>query len=96
MKPTVSLRKRASSDAAKLRGVGAVDAHRAAGRLIEAADQVQERGFAGAGGPHDGDPLAAFGGEADAIDRMHGRERRCRRSFVTSTSSMNELTRPSE
>ena len=54
--------------AAKLRGVGAVDAHRAAGRLIETADQVQQRGLAGAGGPHDGDPFAAFGGEADAID----------------------------
>ena len=29
------------------------------GGLIEAADEVQQRGLAGTGGPHDGDPFAA-------------------------------------
>ena len=51
---------------------------RAAGRLVQTADQIQQRGLAGAGRAHDGDPLAALALEADAIDRVHGGRRRCR------------------
>ena len=39
-------------------GVGAVDAELAAGGLVEAAEEIDEGAFAGAGGAGDGDPLA--------------------------------------
>ncbi len=58
----------------KLRRIGAVDAHCAARRLIETAEQVQQRGLAGTGRPHDRDPFAALRRERYTIDGMHGRE----------------------
>ena len=44
--------------AAEGRGFGAVDADGAAGGLIETTENVEQRGLAGAGRAHDGDPLA--------------------------------------
>jgi hypothetical protein len=58
----------------KLRCIGTVDAYRAARRLIQTAEQVQQRGFAGTGRPHDRDPFAALRRERDTIHRMHGRQ----------------------
>src|SRR4051794_6721226 len=45
--------------AAKFRRVSASDQQLAARCLIETADQIQQRGFAGTGWTHDGDPLAS-------------------------------------
>src|SRR5258708_25064693 len=42
--------------AAELRDVGGGDADGPGGRLIEAAEDIQQRGFAGTGRAHDGDP----------------------------------------
>jgi hypothetical protein len=57
---------------AELGGIGAVDADGAGGGLVETAEEVQESGFAGAGGAHDGDPFALIGGEGDAVEGGYG------------------------
>ena len=49
----------------------AVDADLAGAGTIEPADQIEERGFAGAGGPDDGDHLAARDLEIDRFERGH-------------------------
>ena len=51
--------------------VDAVDEHLAAGRLLEAAGDRQERALAGAARPHDGDQLAALDREIDVAERLH-------------------------
>jgi hypothetical protein len=41
------------------------------GRRVETADQVHQRGLAGAGRPHDGDVFVALDAQVDAAQRMH-------------------------
>ena len=60
MKPSLRLRRSASCVGIQLGDLGAVQHVRAAGRPVEAADQVHERRLAGAGRPHDRDELARF------------------------------------
>src|SRR5262245_20301324 len=45
-----------------------VDADRSGGRPVEAADQVEERGLAGAGRPDDRDHFTAGNGEGDVLE----------------------------
>ena len=40
-------------------------------RPVEPADQIEQRGFPGARGPHDRDHLAARDLEVDGIERDH-------------------------
>src|SRR5450755_1843787 len=47
----------------------AVDADLASGRAVQAADQIEERGLAGAGGADDGNHLAARDLEIDRFER---------------------------
>ncbi len=47
--------------------IQAVDQHRAAVDIVEARDQVDDGGLAGAGWADDGDRLAGLGGEADVL-----------------------------
>ena len=46
-------------------------AHLAGGRRRESADDVEQRGFARAGRPHDGQELAALDVQIDAAQRRH-------------------------
>ena len=48
----------------------AVDPHRAAHHIVEARDQVDDGGLAGAGGADDRDRLARLGDEADAAQHV--------------------------
>ena len=48
--------------------VGAVDEDRAGGGVGEAAEDVEEGGFSGAGGADDGDELAGGDGEVDVAE----------------------------
>ena len=52
----------------------AVEMDRPARRLIEPADQVDDRGFAGAVRANDGENLARLDVETDAIDGLHAAE----------------------
>src|SRR5690606_24825823 len=54
------------------RDVVAIDAYRAARRLVQPADQVEERGLAAAGAAAHGDPLAALEGQIDAFEGVDG------------------------
>ena len=54
----------------ELRGVLAVHLHRAAGRGVDAADQVEQRGLARARRPGDGEELAAVHVERHAAQRV--------------------------
>ena len=49
----------------------AVDRNLALGGRLEAADDVQERGLAAAGGTHDGDELILVDVEVDAVQGNH-------------------------
>jgi hypothetical protein len=57
----------------KRRYVVSRDAIAAAGRPVEAADDVHERRFAGARRTHDGDEFAGFDRERHAVERAHHR-----------------------
>ena len=48
----------------------AVDQYRPAGGLVEAADQLQQGGFAGTGGTDQGGKFAAFDGQVDAAQGL--------------------------
>src|SRR5580700_408683 len=48
----------------------ATDTNRAAGRLLEAGNQVKESALAATRGAHDGQKLARANGEADAADGL--------------------------
>ena len=48
-----------------------VDAHVAGGRAIEAADQIEKRGFARAGRPDDGDHLTVRNAQRDRVEGRH-------------------------
>ena len=50
----------------------AVDAHLAGGGLDPAAEQVEQRRLAGAGGAHQGDQLAGADGDVGVADDLHG------------------------
>src|SRR5665647_271940 len=52
---------------------GGVTIHldRPGGRLVEAADQVEQGGLAASGSPDQGDELAGTNGETDAVQREH-------------------------
>ena len=52
------------------RDVDAVQKHRAARRVIHAADDIHERRLARAGRPHDGEPIALFHLEVDVVERL--------------------------
>ena len=54
--------------------VGAVHHGAAGAGAVEAAEDVDERGLAGAGGAHDGDPLAGVHGKRDLIERADSAE----------------------
>ncbi len=43
----------------------------AGGWGIEAAENIDQRGFAGAGGAHDGNPFAVFDAEGDTVESAH-------------------------
>ena len=51
---------------------GAVEVDVAGGGRVEAGEQAEQRGFAGAGGAHDGDELAAWDGEVEAFEDVDG------------------------
>ena len=68
MKPILSRRTRVSASSDKIAERLAVDADLPGGRAIEAADEIEERGFAGAGGADDRDHLAARDGQADRVE----------------------------
>ena len=53
------------------RDVGSVDDGYASGGRVESAENIDQRGLAGARGAHDGDPLALFDGEGDAVEGAH-------------------------
>src|SRR5207237_1244886 len=72
--------------ATKLGSIGVADPNETTGGLVKASKQVKERSLARAGGPHDGDPFAALGDKADAVDRMNGRD-----SFTINLRYANEL-----
>ena len=50
---------------------GALEHVAAAGRLVQAAENIHERGLAAAAGSHDRDELAALDGDADSAQSMH-------------------------
>ena len=52
--------------------VDVVDLERAGGGAVEAAEQVDEGGLAGAGGAGDGDPLAGDDGEGGVVEGADG------------------------
>src|SRR3989441_1677471 len=52
--------------------VGAVHPNAARCGHLQAAEDIDQRGLAGARRPHDGDPLARVDGEADIGQRAHG------------------------
>ncbi len=54
--------------------VGAVEYELAAGRLVDAAHQVEDRGLAGAVGADDGEDLALVDVEGDAVDGLDAAE----------------------
>ena len=54
--------------------VGAVEDQLAAGRLVDAAHQVEDGGLAGAVRADDGEDLALLDGEAHAVDRLDAAE----------------------
>src|SRR4029450_13048196 len=54
----------------------AVHEYRAAGGLLEAAGDREERALAGAARAHDRDELAAFHGQVDLAERVHLRRSR--------------------
>ena len=58
MKPSVRLRSSPRGFSAERVDVAAGDPHRARGRAVETAEDLQQRGLAGAGGADDGDALA--------------------------------------
>src|SRR5690606_38306906 len=89
-----------SGDSVRRRGgdVLAVEEEPARGRIVDAADQVEDGGLAGAVGADDGEDLAALHGEADVIDgadaaetdaqplgHQHGLRGHCRRSVLRKT-----------
>jgi hypothetical protein len=45
---------------------------RAAGRAVQAAQDVHQRGLARAGGSHDGEEFTLFDGQVDPSQRVHG------------------------
>ena len=53
--------------------VPAVDIDRALGGVIDAADDVEERGFAAPRRPDNGDEIALFDGEVDSAHRVNRR-----------------------
>ncbi len=53
--------------------VAALEAERTAGRTIEAAEQMHERGFAGTRRPHYGDEFAAANGQGDTPQDLDSR-----------------------
>ena len=53
---------------AESRGVDALDEDAAAGGLVDAADQVQQGGFAAAAGAGDGEEFAGIDAEADVVE----------------------------
>src|SRR5216684_3854853 len=55
----------------KLRNFYARDADGAARRIIQTADQVEQRGFARAGGTHDGHSFALRDAEIDITEGMY-------------------------
>ena len=59
MNPMCSLRQCAICLIAHLSQIGAENLYLAVGRLIHGRDQMQQRGFARAGGPHEGHEIAA-------------------------------------
>ena len=69
-KPSRSLRMRASSGSRSAGDIDALEEVMAAGRLVEAAENVHQRRFARARRAHDGDELAGLDGEADAAQRF--------------------------
>src|SRR5258708_37419757 len=52
--------------------IHAVQVVGAGGRLVETAEDIHHRGFARAGGSHDGDEAAALDFERHAAERVHG------------------------
>jgi hypothetical protein len=54
--------------------VGAVEGELAAGRLVDAAHQIEDGGLAGAVGTDDGEDLALVDGEAHAVDGLDAAE----------------------
>src|SRR5258708_3696347 len=54
---------------AEFRKIDAVNNHMAGGEGVQAAENVDERGFPRAGGAHERDPFAAVHAEADATER---------------------------
>jgi hypothetical protein len=63
----------AQSVVAERRDVGVADPDAPGGRVVEAADQVEERRLPGAGGPRDGEELARLDGKRDAAQGGHDR-----------------------
>src|ERR1700722_17226421 len=54
---------------AQIADLQAVDRHAARARMIEPAENINQRRFTGAGGTHDGDPLARFHFETHVVER---------------------------
>ncbi len=75
MKPMCSRRSRVSARVVERAQLGAGDRDRARGRLVEAREQVHQRGLARARRAHDGDELAGAHVEIDTAERVHGRAR---------------------
>ncbi len=71
-KPILSARKRSSSPGGHAGDVDVVDFEFTAGGAVEAAEEVDEGGFAGAGGAGDGDPLAGDDGEGGGVEGADG------------------------
>lgn len=51
--------------------VDAINDGCAFGGSVEAAENINQRGFAGAGRAHDGNPFAGFDGKRNAVERAH-------------------------
>ena len=68
MKPILSRRKRVRSSSERLAIGAPVDADLAGAGPVQAADQIQQRGFARAGRAHDGEHLAARDLQVDALE----------------------------
>ena len=70
-KPSLRLRRSDELVVVVVAHVDAVEPVGAAGRQVEAAEDVHQRALAGAGGAHDRDVLAALDPQGDAVERAH-------------------------
>src|SRR5437879_5397910 len=57
-----------------LRDVLILEKNPSRGRAVDARDQVEDRAFAGAVGPDDGEYLALLHSERDSVDRLQAAE----------------------